>query len=497
MGFYFMVDNAQTQKTDPVEGLLGLEITIPGTGECSLKHVLLLEQEREYKDYDVWATHFQQFFPLVDKYLENLSLAQRLVLSQPDPRLKTLRENLLNFGNSKSYRNVRAWLSDSPYDILSVWALEHKLEGSLSLDDVVETASVLDGTKYPLLHCVVYCAETCNDRELLKSYLQKNQDSSDINFKDKEGNTPLLIAATYPDPDMVEDLILAGENIDAYNGTHDDPLMLSAINGYRGVMEVLVKNGADLHNSKYPMFETTLLMFSAQNGHEDVVVFLLDQHVDLEAKDADRRTALMLAATKGRAKVVEQLVAKGANINVKDRDGYTPLMLAAMKGHTEVVEFLLKQEGIELEAATKNDKHTALMLAALGGHTQVVKCLLEAGVNVNTEDDYGYAPLVLAVFAKHTQTVETFVQAGVDPNAPFSGGWKPLIWSASEGDLEVLCALLKSDSIDVDAITEANETALMRAAKQGYKSIVQELLKAGANPMLRSYVTPQPLYEHV
>ncbi|MCZ9954779.1 ankyrin repeat domain-containing protein [Brachyspira hyodysenteriae] len=79
------------------------------------------------------------------------------------------------------------------------------------------------------------------------------------------------------------------------------------------------------------------LMSSSENGHLEVVKYLLDSGADVNAKYNDTwhsKTALMFASEKGHLEVVKYLIDKGAD------DLNIALTSAAKNGHSEVAEFL-------------------------------------------------------------------------------------------------------------------------------------------------------------
>ncbi|KAK0302489.1 hypothetical protein LTR82_017854 [Friedmanniomyces endolithicus] len=74
-------------------------------------------------------------------------------------------------------------------------------------------------------------------------------------------------------------------------------------------------NGNGLPNGK------PLLLAVVEEGHEDVVEFLLNHEATLESQDWDGNTALLRALHFGRGILAERLVIAGANINVSNNDG--------------------------------------------------------------------------------------------------------------------------------------------------------------------------------
>jgi len=79
---------------------------------------------------------------------------------------------------------------------------------------------------------------------------------------------------------------------------------------------------------------------AAERGDIPKLQVLFDLGVDVNARDADDRSALLLAVLNGRTKVVELLLAHGANVNAADRTGTTPLRAAQSMHQTDIAATL-------------------------------------------------------------------------------------------------------------------------------------------------------------
>ena len=123
--------------------------------------------------------------------------------------------------------------------------------------------------------------------------------------------------------------IIDFNNVDFWNGFL---LRLSAENGHLDMVKFLVQNGADIH-----MLDDYALLFAAENGHLDVVKFLVQNGANIQSR-SDR--ALRFAAQNGQLDVIEFLVKNGADIHDNDDEA---LREASENGHKDVVKFLMDQ----------------------------------------------------------------------------------------------------------------------------------------------------------
>ena len=89
----------------------------------------------------------------------------------------------------------------------------------------------------------------------------------------------------------------------------------------------------------------TPLHYASENGHLEIVQFLLSNGAEVDAVDSDNVTPLLHAASRGHVPVdvVEALLDRGANINHQNNDKITPLHYAALGNLLPVVKILINR----------------------------------------------------------------------------------------------------------------------------------------------------------
>ncbi len=233
------------------------------------------------------------------------------------------------------------------------------------------------------------------------------------NSSEADGTTALHYAVQNNDAELVTALLKKGANLNARNRYGITAIYLAAQNGKAKMVELLLKAGAN-PNELYREGET-VLMTAARTGDSDSVKALLKAGAIADARETwHGQTALMWAVAQQHANLIPLLVKHGANINAlsnvevwerqitsEPRDkwlppgGMSPLLFAAREGCLACIDALLKA-GAQIDAATPKGI-SSLLIAIINGHYDVAYRLIEAGANVNLNDDTNRSPLYAAV----------------------------------------------------------------------------------------------------
>lgn len=133
---------------------------------------------------------------------------------------------------------------------------------------------------------------------------------ADINFRDAEGATPLMVAAEAGNLPMVQELIRAGADVSARDGRGWTALVRAVYNheqkrGFADVVRALIKAGADIEITI--SYGVRPLMLAAGYGETDVVATLLEFGADPLARNEGGYTALMMVKQKNYVDVINLL----------------------------------------------------------------------------------------------------------------------------------------------------------------------------------------------
>jgi len=135
------------------------------------------------------------------------------------------------------------------------------------------------------------------------------------------------------------------------------------------------------------------------------------------------------------------------------------------------------QPGMETKDTEGN---SALLRAVNTGDTFEVRRLVEAGANVNAENNSGVTPLMNAAGMGNKEAVELLIQKGADVNHRTSGNYTPLMQAALVGQMEMVKILLDAGA-DASVKDAGGRTAAGYAEEQKHEDIAQFIKqKAGS-----------------
>jgi ankyrin repeat protein len=196
----------------------------------------------------------------------------------------------------------------------------------------------------------------------------------DVNESDSLGRTPLIMAICKNQIRMAKFLLYRWKadvnrictiNSEKQEGIRDygfdrvtwwdffcdnSPLHFAVLSGSTELVRLLISNGADVNASSAD--GDTPLHTASKEGFSDLVWLLGYNGADVEARNELGRTALHIAAFRGNAEVVELLLRAGrVDLDATDADGKTADILAEEKGHLGLAELIRRTSEIRCHVA--------------------------------------------------------------------------------------------------------------------------------------------------
>lgn len=334
---------------------------------------------------------------------------------------------------------------------------------------------------------------------------------ADVNVRQEDGGTPLHIAASLGRAEIAELLIKEGADVNAKNrgggvpasalhipwgmlkfmtGMFDIELEQKEVEAGRAkiaemlnvnpsskpqgvandvweavfigdlkVVEQAIADGTDV-NARNPQFGEPMLSTAALMGHTEIMTFLLEKGVDINARNGDGNTALHAAAFLGRADAVELLLEHGVDANVRNNDGGSAMDSATLDW--EITQGILGFLQIEVDEAevkagrakvvrlltqhTKNAPQSKYNLweASADGDLSAIKNAINEGVDLETPDPkFGITPLGWAALNGQTEAAKLFIDKGADVNGRHRDSSTSLHSAAFLGRVETVKLLLE------------------------------------------------------
>ena len=230
-----------------------------------------------------------------------------------------------------------------------------------------------------------------------------------------------------------------------------------------------------------------------------------EQRKALLAKDIAGRTPLHYAAQYGFRAVCEVIiehlqawdmfdVRDGIDsASWQDSDGWAPLHLSVVGGHPLTTRTLLDAErwqdpnqDEQVHRKRSSRSSAVLAMAVKANFVDIVHLLVDAGVDVNYQDEQGETPLHMAARFGHDQCAKILLEGNGEQKADTelaenTYSWTPLFVACVDGALGVVELLIEAGA-DLVRSDSSGWTAKEHAALRGHLNIARRLAQ----------VTPEP-----
>ncbi|XP_059174822.1 putative ankyrin repeat protein RF_0381 [Physella acuta] len=332
-----------------------------------------------------------------------------------------------------------------------------ELDKSLALKSSVKHEQIESAKLLVEIGATIHCGEALDDiiiNNRVKSFLfLKEHFKYDVISAIKNKGTQFLnLAASKGHKEIIKLLVEEGADLNAsYN--YKTPLM-SAVDP--STMELLIKSGADV-NAKVEKYSASFTIFDC----------ILNEH-----KEGKMRVKLV--------NMVKVLINHGFKVNVQDKKGNTPLMKASQKSNMEKVLRSLLQAGADVNNQN-NDGESALHLAVCCKSILNAKVLLESKSDIDLKTKDGKTPLFYAILERYLNMIILLVENNANVNCENNIGNTPLLFLCSDyvNDVDVIKMLINYGAC-VNHHNNKGYTPLMVAAKKQSFDILKILCESGA-----------------
>ncbi|XP_015207849.1 ankyrin repeat, SAM and basic leucine zipper domain-containing protein 1 isoform X2 [Lepisosteus oculatus] len=215
-----------------------------------------------------------------------------------------------------------------------------------------------------------------SDEEWELGYSRKpNSESSNTSVPEDDKIYTFKKALSSGDVQMVKQLLDSGVDVECPLGFQWTPLMCAVHTANYELAQVLLDRGANANFSKdqYTVLMSACIASAPEEQIVKCVELLLSRNADPNAFNKYHMTPLMFSARDGHTQVIALLISYGAEINTKDVNGYTALTLAAQYGR-EGAALKLLELGADITVKTR-EGYTAADIAKMYRHSQISRIL--------------------------------------------------------------------------------------------------------------------------
>lgn len=190
----------------------------------------------------------------------------------------------------------------------------------------------------------------------------------------------------------------------------------------------------------------TELFQAVKEENTETVLSIIQKGADIDAQDAQGRTALMVAVYRNDIETASVLIKAGADVNIRDERKNSPFLYAGAEGYLEILKLTI--DAGANPAITNRYGGTALIPASEHGYVEVVRELLtRTTIDVNHANDLGWTALLEAIILndgdeKQQQTIQLLIDHGADVNIPDENGVTPLQHAREKGFSEIVTMLV-------------------------------------------------------
>lgn len=383
-------------------------------------------------------------------------------------------------------------------------------------DDIIIAEKVLKAlsrNEYITLETRVYVAsENKNEAaHLLDSWQQDSRWQSlhkpSINKAeriDSVGNNLLDMAVMTNHPDTVDSILklkfksVVEESIKDSLGNPFSLFLIAVSCGYADVLKVFLKQELE------PEILSAGFLMAAKEGHGNIMKILCSDKRfnvnELPEDSLEERTPLIMAIELEHDEVIKALLSDERVDPNRKSTFKTPLQSAAELGRLDYVNALLSHPKFKLD---NSDLMQAARLSVYNhrrthnDHFHTINVLMEKmGIKPDETCSNGFTAIELFYFSIFTNNDELQNQLLADPKKIPTISQEVInnslcYHAAANGHTQFLKNFLTNHNVELDKITDNDNTLLIAAASNGDESMVRLLLAKGCDPNLSNgYETP-------
>ncbi|XP_069706374.1 ankyrin repeat and SOCS box protein 3 [Phaenicophaeus curvirostris] len=262
----------------------------------------------------------------------------------------------------------------------------------------------------------IHEAAAHNFSECLRVLVHAASSDDYINSKTFDGLCALHLSARHGSLESLCVLLEAGADPNQVTTEETTALFLAVENGHTDIVKFLIQHGANVKGPHSWSGWNSLHEASFQ-GYTEIMKILLEKGASKECKDNFGITPLFVAAQYGKLESLRLLVSHGAEVNCQAKDKATPLLIAAQEGHTECVELLLSKRADPNLYCNNDNWQLPIHAAAQMGHKRILELLIPITDRICDKGEGKVSPVYSAVYGGNKECLEMLLREGYSPDA--------------------------------------------------------------------------------
>ncbi|MBN2444343.1 MAG: ankyrin repeat domain-containing protein [Spirochaetales bacterium] len=237
---------------------------------------------------------------------------------------------------------------------------------------------------------------------------------------------------------IIKKLISRGADVSAIDHEGKTPLHYAAQSGRNKIIPLLMEAGS-LVDAKDNDKGYTPLMCAINGKQEDIAFQLISFHADCTVLDKDNNTILHHAAEQGLNRLVMYLIDNKADVNARAQYGETPLHRAIFWQNEKTAAMLLLY-GARIDMPNLMGDYPLFYAAGISGN--LVQMIIDRGGDVNRKNKEGQTPLHRSAHFNKPGAAICLIENKADIDIPDRTGRTPLYIAAEEGHFEIVKVLV-------------------------------------------------------
>lgn len=247
------------------------------------------------------------------------------------------------------------------------------------------------------------------------------QKGTDINSRDENGDTILMIACFNENINIIKLLLENGASVNLkskgkfkyYSDEYDAVILVRENRLKDDIIDILLNY--NYNNINYN------LQRAVEIGDLEKVKILINKIDDInllhiEYNPYEPTTLLMIACYYGYIEIVDLLIQKGADINAETNySGFsgTPLSFAVEKNNLDIVKLLIKKgANVNGRCYAGEEYLSILQLACYNDYKDIVSILIDNGADVNIKDGSRVTALSITLKNRNDEIIKILKKAG-------------------------------------------------------------------------------------